>query len=297
MPYLTIDQENSHDIKLHYQDHGEGEALLFIHGYPFSGVAWEKQEAFFLKEGYRVITYDRRGFGLSSQPSTGYDWDTFAQDLDKLLTHLDLSSVTLIGHSMGSGEITRYASTFGLSRVSRVIYVSPIPPFVLKTEDNSDGVDKEVFEGFKSAIKSDRYAFISEFLKNFYSVDKLTGNSNISDEKLWADFQLASLSSPLAFYHCVDTWTSDFREDLYSLMDVPSLVIHGDDDKILPYEITGKRLAEKINAELKTIKNGSHGIPWTHGEEICEMIQDFIQKTQIEPKVESSSKGASLGVQ
>lgn len=293
MPYLTVDQENSSDIKIHYQDHGSGEPLLFIHGYPFSGTAWEKQEAFFLEKGYRVITYDRRGFGLSGQPSSGYNWDTFAQDLDKLLTHLDLNNLTLIGHSMGSGEITRYAANFGLNRISRVIYISPIPPFVLKTDDNQDGVDQEVFEGFKSAIKKDRYAFMTEFLKNFYSVEKLTGNKNISDEKLWADFQLASFSSPLAFYHCVDTWTEDFREDLSSLRDIPALVIHGDDDKILPYEITGKKLSEKINAELKTISGGSHGIPWTHAEKICEIISEFLERGQIRQRIETSTQSSA----
>lgn len=289
MPYLTVDQENLSDIKLHYQDHGSGEILLFIHGYPFSGVAWEKQEAYFLERGYRVITYDRRGFGLSSQPSTGYDWDTFALDLDKLITHLNLENVTLIGHSMGSGEITRYLSMFTSSRINRAIYVSPIPPMVLKTKDNPQGVGPKVFEDFKAAIKKDRYAFMTAFLKNFYNIEKLTGNAHISDEKLWADFQLASLSSPHAFYHCVNTWTHDFREDLDSI-DIPCLIIQGDQDKILPFEITGKKLATMLQAKLKVISNGSHGIPWTHAEEVCLAINEFLMSTELKLSKESTDQ-------
>lgn len=295
MPYITVGKENSSDIKIHYQDHGAGEILLFIHGYPFSGVAWEKQEAYFLEQGYRVITYDRRGFGLSSQPSSGYDWDTFALDLDKLITHLDLEDITLIGHSMGSGEITRYLAMFNGARISRAVYISPIAPFVLKTADNPDGVDGEVFAGFKSAIKKDRYAFMTEFLKNFYSVEKLTGNTHLSDEKLWADFQLASHSSPSAFYKCVDTWTEDFRKDL-PLITIPCLVIHGDNDKILPFQITGKRLANELHAQLKVIPDGSHGIVWTHAEEICEAIGQFLMSTELKLTKESVSQ-SSMGIQ
>lgn len=294
MPYITVDKENSSDIKIHYQDHGSGEILLFIHGYPFSGLAWEKQEAYFLEQGYRVITYDRRGFGLSSKPSGGYDWDTFALDLDKLITHLDLEDITLIGHSMGSGEITRYLAMVNSARISRAVYISPIPPMVLKSRDNPDGVDREVFESFKTAIKNDRYAFMTEFLKNFYNIEKLTGNTHISDEKLWADFQIASISSLSAFYKCVDTWTADFRGDLPAIT-IPCLVIHGDNDKILPYEITGKRLAKELHAQLKVIPNGSHGIPWTHAEEICEAIKEFLMSTELKLTKDNVSQ-ASAGV-
>lgn len=278
MPFITVGKENSSDIKIHYEDHGSGEVLVLIHGYPFSGMAWEKEEARFLAEGYRVITYDRRGFGLSSKPSVGYDWDTFAQDLDKILTELDLNDVTLVGHSMGSGEVTRYLGNFGSDRISRAVMISPIPPFLLKTEDNPQGIEEKVFDKFKEAIVKDRYAFIDTFLDDFYNLGKLMGRPDLSKEKICADFNLAATSSPIAFYECVNTWIADFRDDLPKI-DIPLLVIQGDADKILPYEVTGKLLAEKIGAKLKVIPNGSHGIPWTHAEEISQEILDFISDT------------------
>lgn len=275
MPFIKVDKENLSDIKIHYEDHGSGEIVLLIHGYPFSGTAWEKEEARFLKEGYRVITYDRRGFGLSSGPSTGYDYDTFAQDLDGIMSELELTNVTLVGHSMGTGEIARYIGNFGTERVKNAVFIAPIPPFLLKTKDHQDGVDKNVFDGFNEAIANDRYAFISDFLKNFYNLEKLTGNSTVSDEKLKADFNLASSASPIAFAKSVDTWTTDFRKDLAKI-DIPCLVIQGNEDKILPYEFTGKVLAAELEARLKVISGGSHGIPWTHAEEICDEIIDFM---------------------
>ena len=276
MPFVTVGQENSQDIKLHFEDHGTGEIILMIHGYPFSGSAWEKEEAVLLNEGFRVITYDRRGFGLSSHPSTGYDYDTFAKDLDALLTELDLSDVTLVGHSMGTGEIARYLSTFGSDRISRAVFVAPIPPYILKSADNQDGVDQEVFEDFKKAIEGDRYAFITDFLKKFYNTSKLLGKP-LSDEKIRADFNLASSASPIAFLKCVDTWLTDFRSDL-SAITVPSLVIQGDADEILPFDITGKVLSQKLNCPLKVIPGGSHGITWTHADIISEEILNFMRQ-------------------
>lgn len=278
MPFITVGKENSSDIKIHYEDHGSGDALVLIHGYPFSGIAWEKEQARFLQEGYRVITYDRRGFGLSSKPAVGYDWDTFAQDLDKILTELDLNGVTLVGHSMGTGEVTRYLANFGSTRISKAVMVAPIPPFLLKTDDNPNGVEQKVFDGFKKAIEEDRYAFINEFLDNFYNQGKIVGRPDLSKEKLQADFNLAAISSPVAFYECVNTWTDDFRDDIPKI-DVPVLVIQGDADKILPFEVTGKILAEQTGARLKVISGGSHGIPWTHAEEISTEILSFLSDT------------------
>lgn len=295
MAFLTVAQENSQDIKLHFEDHGEGDILLLIHGYPFSGTAWEKVEALLLEEGFRVITYDRRGFGLSSKPSLGYDYDTFAADLDSLLTQLNLYDVTLVGHSMGSGEITRYLSKYGAERVKNAIFVSPIPPFILKTEDNQTGVDQSVFDGFKKAIETDRYAFITEFLKNFYNTDDVVGKP-LSNEKIRADFILASSASPIAFLKCVDTWLTDFRDDLPKIT-VPSLIIQGDMDRILPLDKTGKLMSEKIKAELKVVAGGSHGIPWTHADQIFDDILEFLEssaKSQKGTKKTSASKSASL---
>jgi non-heme chloroperoxidase len=296
MPQLTVGSENSQDINLHFTDHGSGEIVLMIHGYPFSGTAWEKEEAFLLNEGFRVITYDRRGFGMSSRPSTGYDYDTFAKDLDSLMTQLDLHDVTLVGHSMGTGEIARYLATFGSERISRAVFVAPIPPFILKADDNEDGVDQKVFDEFKKAIEVDRYAFITDFLKKFYNTSKILGKP-ISDEKLRADFILASSASPTAFLKCVDTWTTDFRDDLPKIS-VPCLVIQGDADEILPFDITGKLLAERLSCELRVIPGGSHGIPWTHADIINEEILSFMRQdatsTSRPVPAKKSDRSASL---
>lgn len=283
MPFISVGQENSNDIKVYYEDHGQGDVLLMIHGYPFSGVAWEKQATFFLEKGYRVITYDRRGFGYSSKPSVGYDYDTFAKDLELLLIELDLNDVTLVGHSMGTGEITRYLSRYGSKRIKGGILVSPIPPFLLKTSDNQNGVDQKLFDGFNAAIKKDRYAFMSQFLDAFYNLGH--GKHDLSQEKIRADFNLGVSSSPIAFYECVNTWLTDFRQDLPKI-DVPILVIQGDKDNILPLDVTGKILAPQIKADLRIIKGGSHGIPWTHADEISEAILEFIGRDIFERKEE-----------
>jgi len=280
MPYIVVGSENSSKIKIHYEDHGEGEVIVLIHGYPFSKVAWEKQEARFLREGYRVISYDRRGFGFSSRPSTGYDWNTFASDLDLLLKELSLENVTLVGHSMGTGEITRYLAHYGADRVTGAVFISPIPPFLLKTDETPFGVDQEVFNEFKESIEKDRYKFITEFLNDFYNPD----NDTISEEKLRADFQIAASSSHCAFYQCVDTWISDFRTDLTKIS-VPSVIIQGDADQILPFEATGKLMAPEIGAALKVIPGGSHGIPWTHADEICDVILEFMFQVKKETLV------------
>lgn len=273
MPFIPVDQENDDEISIHFEDHGSGQPIVLIHGYPFSGAAWEKQEARLLAAGYRVITYDRRGFGFSSHPSIGYDYDTFADDLHSVLTELNLHNVTLIGHSMGTGEITRYLSRHGNDRVARAVFISPIPPFLLKTADNPTGLDQSIFEDFKDQIRRDRYAFITTFLKNFYNLGLL--HHGVSEEKLQVDFAIAASSSPIAFLECVDTWLTDFRADLAKVK-VPSLILHGDADQILPLANTAQLMAPEIGAELKVIEGGSHGIPWTHAEEINEEILRFL---------------------
>ncbi len=278
MPYLTVGNENSQDIKLHFRDHGQGEPVVLIHGYPFSGTAWEKQEATLLDAGYRVITYDRRGFGLSSQPSIGYNYDTFADDLQILMTELDLQGVTLVGHSMGTGEITRYLSTFGSKRVSRAVFISPIPPFLLKTDDNPTGVDQKVFDQMKEDIQKDRASFLGGFIKKFYNADKLLEKS-VSDEKMRTDFILGSSASPIATYASVSSWLTDFRRDLPKI-DVPCLVIQGDADQVLPIKATGALLAKALNVQLVKIEGGAHGIPWTHADQISDEILGFIGGSQ-----------------
>jgi non-heme chloroperoxidase len=213
--------------------YGPGSPIVLIHGYPLNGNSWERQERDLLAHGYRVITYDRRGFGRSSQPTVGYDYDTFTADLNALIEHLDLRDTVLVGFSMGTGEVTRYLATYGSKRVRQAALLGTIPPFVLKTDDNPEGVDGKVFADIKAAVANDRYAFFEDFLNNFNNVDVL-GGTRISDRAWQASFNVAAGSSPFASYACVDTWLTDFRADLPKI-DVPVLVMHGTQDRILPF--------------------------------------------------------------
>src|SRR5213596_1517506 len=275
MPFVKVGTENSADIEIYYEDHGAGLPVLLIHGYPLSGRAWDKQVPVLLKAGHRVITYDRRGFGQSSQPTTGYDYDTFAADLKALLDHLDLTDVVLVGFSMGSGEVTRYLGRYGSGRVSKAALLGVIPPFLLKTDDNPEGVDREVFEGIKAAIVKDRYAYFKDFLDNFYNVDKLAPD-RISKQAWRASFNVAAGASPHASYACVDTWLTDFRADLPKI-DVPVLVVHGTEDRILPFESTAARLPALIaDCTLVPVEGGPHNIGWTHPDEVNAALREFI---------------------
>jgi non-heme chloroperoxidase len=275
MSRLTVGTENSVAIEIHYEDHGSGQPVALIHGYPLDGNSWERQERVLLAAGYRVITYDRRGFGRSSQPTVGYDYDTFAADLNTLLEHLGLDKVALVGFSMGTGEVTRYLGTYGSSRVSKAALLGAIPPFLLKTEDNLEGVDQEVFDGIKAAIVADRYAYFKNFLDNFYNVD-VHGGTRISDQAWQASFNVAVGSSPYATYACVDTWLTDFRADLDKI-EVPTLVVHGTEDRILPYSATAARLPELIgDLTLVSVEDGPHNIGWTHPDEVNKALLDFL---------------------
>jgi non-heme chloroperoxidase len=275
MPTLTVGIANGAAIEIHYEDHGSGFPIVLIHGYPLDGNSWERQERVLLAEGYRVITYDRRGFGRSSQPTTGYDYDTFAADLNALLEHLALGEVVLGGFSMGTGEVTRYLGTYGSGRVRKAALFGAIPPFLLKTDDNPEGVDGQVFEDIKAAIVKDRYAYFKDFLDNFYNVDELAPE-RISDQAWQASFNLAASASPYATYACVDTWLTDFRSDLPKI-DVPTLVVHGTADRILPYAATAERLPGLIDdLELVTVDGGPHNIAWTHPDEVNKALLEFL---------------------
>jgi non-heme chloroperoxidase len=277
MPYITVGSENSAPIKIHYEDHGSGHPIVLIHGYPLNGNSWERQERDLLANGYRVITYDRRGFGQSSQPTVGYDYDTFAGDLKALIDHLDLSDLVLVGFSMGTGEVTRYLATYGSERVRKAALFGAIPPFVLKTDDNPEGVDGKVFADIKAVIVNDRYAYFEDFLNNFYNVDVL-GGTRISDRAWQASFNVAAASSPFATYVCVDTWLTDFRADLPKI-DVPVLVMHGTDDRILPFESTAARLPALIaDCTLIPVKGGPHNIGWTHPEVVNPALLNFLDE-------------------
>jgi non-heme chloroperoxidase len=277
MSYVTVGKENSSDIDLYYEDHGSGQPVVLIHGYPLSGASWERQVPVLLSEGHRVITYDRRGFGKSSQPTTGYNYDTFAEDLRKLITHLDLHDFSLVGFSMGGGEVARYLGKFGSKGVHKAVIISGIPPFLLKTPENSEGIDKGVFEGIEKAVTADRYAFFTEFFKNFYNTDLLL-NKRVTEQAVQASWNLAAGSSATASLACVATWHEDFREDL-SAVDVPTLVMHGDADRILPITAAGSRTAKLIKgARLVVVKEGPHCITWTHADEVNAELLSFLGK-------------------
>ncbi len=290
MPYVTVGTENSSNIDLYYEDHGSGQPVVLIHGYPLSGASWEKQTSALLAAGHRVITYDRRGFGKSSQPATGYNYDTFAEDLRKIVTHLKLRDVTLAGFSMGGGEVARYIGRYGSKGLSKAVIISGVPPFLLKTADNPEGVDGGIFEGIQKAVAADRYAFFTEFFKNFYNTDLLLGK-RVSAEVVQASWNVAAGASATASLACVPTWHEDFRNDL-ARVDVPTLVIHGDADRILPIGASGGRTARLIpGARLVVVKDGPHCITWTHAEEVNQALLSFLEESAGK-KTASTARGA-----
>lgn len=278
MPYVKVGKENSADIELYYEDHGSGDAVVLIHGYPLSGASWEKQVAALLEAGHRVITYDRRGFGNSSQPTSGYNYDTFAADLRKLVTHLKLRKFALVGFSMGGGEVARYIGKYGSKGVSKAVIIGGVPPYLLKTNDNPEGVDGSVFDGIRKAVLADRYAFFTDFFKNFFNTDVHLGK-RISEAAIQANWNLAASASATASSACVPTWYEDFRKDVVR-MDVPTLVIHGEADRIVPIQSAGARTAKMIKgARLVAIKDGPHAVGWTHAEEVNAELVSFLGQT------------------
>jgi non-heme chloroperoxidase len=228
-----------------------------------------------LDDGHRVITYDRRGFGKSSQPATGYDYDTFAGDLAALLEALNLRDIILAGHSMGTGEVTRYLGRYGSARVAKGVLVSPIPPFLLQTPDNPEGLPGSMFDGFMQAARDDTPAWMKGFLDNFYNMDKF-GGSRVSDQAYQTSFNIAVSASAIAAVACIPTWETDFRGDLPKI-DVPMLVIQGDDDRVLPYPKTGQRLPGMLkDLQMDVIEGGPHGIAWTHADQVNAALLKFI---------------------
>ena len=275
MAHLKVGEENSTDIELFYEDLGTGQPVVLIHGFPLNGHSWEKQTSALIDAGFRVIAYDRRGFGQSSQPSSGYDYETFAADLNHLMTKLDLRDAVLVGFSMGTGEVTRYLAKYGSERVAKAALLGPVPPYLLKADDNPEGVPAEVFEGIKAAIVKDRPSFFTGFFGNFFNTDTL-GGTRITDEAVQMSWNVAIQSSAIATLACVDTWLTDFRADLVK-NDVPTLIVHGDADRILPFEATAKRLPDLIeNSRLVIIKDGPHAIGWTHAEEVNAALLEFL---------------------
>ena len=275
MPYVTVGRENSGNIDLYYEDHGSGNPVVLIHGYPLNGASWEKQTTALLNAGYRVITYDRRGFGKSSQPTTGYNYDTFAGDLHNLVSELKLSDFTLVGFSMGGGEVARYIGKYGSKGVSKAVIISGVPPYLLKTADNPEGVDATVFAGIEQAVAADRYAFFTAFFRDFYNTDVYLGK-RVSEQAVQASWNVAAAASAAASLACVPTWYEDFRADV-ARIDVPTLVIHGDADRIVPFKSAGLRTAKLIKgARLLVIKDGPHCVAWTHAEEVNAELLSFL---------------------
>ena len=275
MPFVNVGKENSGDIDLYYEDPGSGDSVILIHGYPLSGASWEKQLTALLAAGHRVITYDRRGFGKSSQPTTGYNYDTFAEDLHKLITQLNLRNVALAGFSMGGGEVARYLGKYGSNSVSKAVIIGGVPPFLLKTADNPEGVDTGVFAGIQKAVAADRYAFFTDFFTNFFNTDVYLGK-RISQQVVQASWNIAAGASATASLACVPTWHEDFRRDL-ARIDVPTLVIHGDADRIVPIQAAGLRTAKLIQgARLVVVRDGPHAITWTHADEVNTALVEFL---------------------
>lgn len=276
MAKVTVGHENSTPIELYYEDHGDGSPVVLIHGWPLSGAFWEKQVTALLDAGHRVITYDRRGFGRSSRPEIGYNYDTFANDLHGLVTHLMLCDFSIVGFSMGGGEVARYLAKQRSIQVNKAVFIAAITPYLLKTPDNPEGVDKDVFDGIKQAIASDRPAFLTTFFNNFYNTDILKGK-RVSDQVVQYSWNVGVGASPRGTLDCVDAWLTDFRKDLTQI-DIPTLVIHGDSDRILPAAVTANRMATAVKgARVEVLKDGPHGLLWTHADEVNRLLVEFLK--------------------
>jgi non-heme chloroperoxidase len=276
MGFITVGKENSTNIDLYYEDLGSGQPVVLIHGYPLDGHSWEKQTKALLDAGYRVIAYDRRGNGQSSKPTVGHDYDTYAADLNELLEQLEIEDILLCGFSMGTGEVTRYLGKYGSERVEKAVLFGAIPPFLLKTDDNPEGVDGSVFDGIKEQALRDRYLWFKQFLDDFFNVDKFAPE-RISDQAWQGSFNVACTMSPYASHAQVDAWLTDFREDLPKI-DVPMLVMHGTEDRILPFDSTAARLPDLIDeVKVVPVEGGPHNIGWTHPEIVNPVLLAFLE--------------------
>ncbi|RRS01219.1 alpha/beta fold hydrolase [Glycomyces terrestris] len=279
MGTIKVGTENSTPIELYYEDQGTGQPVVLIHGYPLNGHSWERQTRELLDAGYRVITYDRRGFGRSSKVGTGYDYDTFAADLDTVLTELDLRDVILVGFSMGTGELARYVRNHGHDRVAKLAFLASLEPFLVQRDDNPEGVPQEVFDGIAAAARGDRYAWFTQFYKDFYNLDENLG-TRISQEVVTANWNTATTSAPVAAYAVVSSWIEDFRPDVEAVRAAakPTLILHGTEDHILPIDATGRRFHQAVpDAEYVEVEGAPHGLLWTHAAEVNEALLAFVK--------------------
>jgi len=276
MPYVKVGHENSGDIEVYYEDHGSGAPVVLGHGYPASGQAWEKQVKALLDAGHRVIAYDRRGWGHSSQPAVGYNYDTFAADLHALMEKLDLRDAVLVGHSMGTGDVTRYLGRYGSGRVSKAVLISPMPPYLLSADDDPEGIPASMFDGFAAAAKTDRPSWLKGFLDNYYNMD-VYGGTLVTDQAFQASFNVAAAGSAIAATECIPAWETDFRADV-ARFDVPVLVIQGDQDRVLPIQFTGQRLTALVkDLTFVVIEGGPHAVIWTHADQVNAALADFLK--------------------
>ena len=275
MAFLQVATENEAPVELYYEDHGSGRPVVLIHGWPMSGRSWEPQMGALIEAGHRVITYDRRGFGRSSQPWSGYDYDTFAADLQALLTHLDLREATLVGFSMGGGEVARYLGRYGSERIARAVLAAAVPPYLYKSDDNPDGgLDDATIAQFEDGVRGDRIAFLEDFTTQFFSSEQ---GLLVSEANRQYHRQIASFASPKGTLDCIAAFgRTDFRGDLERI-DVPVLILHGDADAIVPFEVSGKRAADMIgDSSVSVIQGGPHAINATHADEFNRALIDFI---------------------
>jgi non-heme chloroperoxidase len=276
MAHVVVGRENSDLIQIYYEDHGAGAAVVLVHGYLLDGHSWEKQEFALLAAGYRVITYDRRGFGRSSRPSTGYDYDTLAADLGTLLDHLDLPSTVLVGFCAGTGEVIRYLTAGVPERVRAAVLIAPLPPFLPRAEDNPDGTDGGTLDEFVSAIVADRPAATKTYLDRAYNIDVL-GGIQVSDQAWQNSYHVALTASAHAVLGCATAWREDLRADL-ARISVPVLVVQGGQDRITPAQATGDRLRGFLRgARHVVIPDAPHTIIWTHADQLNRALLDFLQ--------------------
>ncbi|PGV60612.1 alpha/beta hydrolase [Bacillus cereus] len=277
MAKITVGIENQAPIEIYYEDYGIGKPVVLIHGWPLSGRSWEYQVPALVEAGYRVITYDRRGFGKSSQPWEGYEYDTFTSDLHQLLEQLELQNVTLVGFSMGGGEVARYIGKYGTNRVEKVVFAGAVPPYLYKSADHPEGVlDDVAIQEFENGVKSDRLAFLDEFTKGFFAAGDRT--DLVSEPFRLYNRDIAAGASPKGTLDCIAAFSkTDFRSDLAKI-NIPTLVIHGDSDATVPYEYSGKLTHEAIpNSKVALIKGGPHGLNATHAKEFNEALLLFLK--------------------
>ncbi len=278
MSYIKIKDQSGEIAKIHYQDVGEGQPVLLIHGWPLSLEMWEYQINDLVNARFRVIAYDRRGFGKSSKPWNGYDYDTLTDDLNSLIEQLNLTDITLVGFSMGGGEAVRYLSRYGGERISKLVLLGAITPYMLKTDDNANGIDQSVFDEMLDKIREDRINFLDAFGKQFFGVTLI--NNPLSTPLLEYYRMLCSVASPRATEECVKSFSgTDFRSEM-SAVRVPTLIIHGDSDKNVPIEVSGERSAQMIpDARFIRYKGAPHGFFYTDKEKLNSDLIAFIRES------------------